>query len=181
VIFLEVPLASIALILSIVSWKTFKSIRHLDVGKSFWIPMFASGGLFFVGSILAILDDLGLLSNAYSAEIVAGSRLLALCALLGCVYVYSRKITKNLAEKFLIQPIPERVELEREEEDSTSVIEKVDEANSKKEVDCKYEFGYLRTMPVDAPIPEECLGCQQIIECKHSIVKKVEDHLNPSS
>ena len=33
---------------------------------------------------------------------------------------------------------------------------------------CLHSFGYLRTLPKNASLPDECLGCSQIIEClKH--------------
>jgi len=31
--------------------------------------------------------------------------------------------------------------------------------------DCLHHFGYLRTLPKNAPIPDECFGCQKIVEC----------------
>lgn len=30
---------------------------------------------------------------------------------------------------------------------------------------CPHEFGYLRNLPKNAPIPDECFGCSQILEC----------------
>jgi hypothetical protein len=57
---LEVPLASIAIVLTLLSWKTLQAIKHLDVGKSFWIPVLSSGIFFFAGSVVAILGELGL-------------------------------------------------------------------------------------------------------------------------
>jgi hypothetical protein len=41
--------------------------------------------------------------------------------------------------------------------------------------ECKYKFGYLRTLPKKAPIPDECYSCDKIIDCKHSQVKTVEN------
>ncbi len=37
--------------------------------------------------------------------------------------------------------------------------------------ECTYQFGHLRTLKMDAPIPDECLSCDRIIECKHSSAK----------
>jgi len=31
--------------------------------------------------------------------------------------------------------------------------------------DCLHQFGYLRTLPKNAPIPDECFGCPKIVEC----------------
>jgi hypothetical protein len=30
---------------------------------------------------------------------------------------------------------------------------------------CPHEFEYLKTLPKNTPIPDECFGCAQIIEC----------------
>jgi hypothetical protein len=30
---------------------------------------------------------------------------------------------------------------------------------------CPYGFGYLSKQDKNAPIPEECLGCSQLVEC----------------
>jgi len=40
---------------------------------------------------------------------------------------------------------------------------KTETASSKR--DCLHHFGYLRTLPKNAPIPDECFGCQKIVEC----------------
>ena len=96
----EVPLAAIALILTILSYRTLRAIKHLNVGKAFWIPVLMSGIFFFSGSIIAIFSDLGFSFN-FIVEISSVSRLLALCILLSGIYMYSRKITKNLAQTFI--------------------------------------------------------------------------------
>jgi hypothetical protein len=31
---------------------------------------------------------------------------------------------------------------------------------------CVYFFGYLTSLDKDAPIPEECLTCKEILECR---------------
>jgi len=40
---------------------------------------------------------------------------------------------------------------------------KTESAPSRK--DCLHQFGYLRTLPKNAPIPDECFGCTKIVEC----------------
>lgn len=30
---------------------------------------------------------------------------------------------------------------------------------------CPHEFGHLRSLPKNTPIPDECFGCPQILEC----------------
>lgn len=31
--------------------------------------------------------------------------------------------------------------------------------------DCPHKFGYLRGLPKNRPIPEECFGCEKIVDC----------------
>ena len=31
--------------------------------------------------------------------------------------------------------------------------------------DCIHHFGYLRTFPKNSPIPDECFGCEKIVDC----------------
>jgi hypothetical protein len=171
VLILEVPLAGIALVLSLLSWRTMRTIKHIDVGKSFWIPVLTSGLFFLVGSFLTILGDLGF-SFAYSAEIASLSRLLALCILLAGVYTYSRRITKNLAEKYMLSPGAVVADSQEEIEASDSVVERVVEKKDVEEIECKHDFGYLKSLPRGAQIPDECLNCLRIVECKHSYLAK---------
>jgi uncharacterized protein YneF (UPF0154 family) len=179
VLFLEISFASIAIILSMVSLRTLRAIKYLSVGKSFWLPVLFSGILFLVGSVIAVLTELGFSFTSYTVEIISSCQLSALCFLAGGVYSYSRKITKNLVEKF---PLPERtlkseVEANEEPKPSEPIVEQLHEktvGNEAGEAGCKHHLGYLQTLQKNAHIPEECLGCHQIIECKYSLVKKAE-------
>jgi len=40
--------------------------------------------------------------------------------------------------------------------------------------ECKYKFGYLRTLPKNSAIPDECYSCDKIIDCKHSKAKTLD-------
>jgi hypothetical protein len=176
VLFLEVPLAGIAIVLSTLSWKTFCKIKHLDVGKSFWIPIMLSGIFFFTGSIIGILSDLSY-SFAYSIEFALISRLFALCILLGGVYAYSRQISRNLAGKFISSTYQTAVETNEETEPPKSIVEESYEKKPAEETNCRHGLGYLKTLPKNTPIPEDCLSCPKVIECKHSYLsKKPTDH-----
>lgn len=37
---------------------------------------------------------------------------------------------------------------------------------------CPHKFGYLRTLPKNTPIPDECFGCPKILECLGPSEKK---------
>jgi hypothetical protein len=36
---------------------------------------------------------------------------------------------------------------------------------NKSDATCFHSFGYLRTLPRNASLPDECLGCPKIMEC----------------
>lgn len=177
--------ASIAVALVLLSLKTLQAIRHIGVGKSFWMPVAMSGFLFFFGSIIAILFELNFSLTEYTDEVVQVSRLLALCILVGGVYSYSRKVTRNLGEKFTM---PNRAVKANDAEEMQTpdaqapepapipIQDRLIRESSRKEVEpiCRNQFGYLRTLPRDASIPDECLSCDRIIECKHSLPKTVQ-------
>jgi hypothetical protein len=191
VLILEIVIAGIAVALIMLSLKTLQAIKHLGVGKSFWMPVAVSGFLFFFGSIIAILFELNYSLTAYTEEVIQVSRLLALCILVSGVYSYSRKVTKNLAEKFTVLKTPDKVNHAVGKEslvvahvaqapESPPIQEKIMREILKEDAEtrCRYKFGYLRTLPRDAPIPDECLSCDRIIRCKHSLAKTVEGYAN---
>jgi len=180
ILILEIVIASIAVALILMSLKTLQAIKHLGVGNSFWIPIAVSGFFFFFGSVVAILFELNFSLTEYTDEVVQTSRVLALCTLVGGVYSYSKKVTKNLGEKFILKEEPVKVESAVETEANTTapsitIQERLAQESLRKESEheCKHKFGYLRTLRATAPIPDECLSCDRIIECKHSSAKAV--------
>jgi hypothetical protein len=40
---------------------------------------------------------------------------------------------------------------------------------------CKFELGYLKSLPKNKPIPDECCGCPKILECIALTRKKAND------
>jgi hypothetical protein len=176
----EVVFALIAAILSILSLKTWKAIRHLGVGKSFWIPVFMSSVFFIVGSIVTIFHEVNFSLTNNTDEIAHVSRLLALSILVCGIYSYSRKVKQNLTKEYSISGKEESLEIEAPIEESLEteapLQEKKVQESRKAETapECKHRFGYLQTLPRNAPIPNECLNCDRIIECKHSLVNKLE-------
>lgn len=168
VLILEIVIASTAVALIMLSLKTMQVIRYLGVGKSFWMPVAVSGFLFFFGSIFAILFELNFSLTEFTDEVVQISRLSALCILVGGVYSYSRKVTKNLGEKVTLPEKAVKADYTAEMEAPVVTSPIPMQESSRRENVCRYQFGYLRTLPMDAPIPDECLSCDRIIECKHS-------------
>ncbi len=179
----NVIFALIAASLGILGLRTFRAIRHLGTGKSFWIPVCISGAFFLIGSIVAIFHEVNLSLTTRTDEVVQVSRLLALCFLLGGIYSYSRKVNKNLAEnlaeKFTIpqKDPPENLEMAVPAARAQSPIqERIIRENPKTETipKCNHQFGYLRTLPRNASIPDECFSCNRIVKCKHSLVNTLE-------
>jgi len=88
--------ALVAAVLGILGQGTFKSIKHLGIGKTFWIPVFLSGVLFVFGSVVRIFHEFAVeyswIAMSYTDEIVRISWLLALTILFGSIYNYSRKV-----------------------------------------------------------------------------------------
>ncbi len=101
----DVVFALVASILCRLGLSTIKAIKHLGIGKSFWIPVFLSGILFLLGSTLRIFNqvavelysltffsvELGSLTIK-TEEIVHLSWLFALCILMFSIYNYSKKV-----------------------------------------------------------------------------------------
>jgi hypothetical protein len=53
----DVVFALVASILCRLGLSTIKAIKHLGIGKSFWIPVFLSGTLFLLGSTIRIFNQ----------------------------------------------------------------------------------------------------------------------------
>ncbi|UCG37371.1 MAG: hypothetical protein JSV64_03615 [Candidatus Bathyarchaeota archaeon] len=177
----EVVFASIATVLSALSFKTLRDIRHLGVGRSFWIPVFVSGILFLAGSVLTITHEMGFSLTTQTIEIVQIIRILALCVLVASIYSYSRRVKASLADDLSIpqEIYEERSKMEASVEVTTETETPIEwgvgqdnapqkDSNREAAAECLHEFGYLRTLSRDTSIPDECLDCDKIIECKHS-------------
>lgn len=177
----EVVFASIAAILCILSFRTLRAIKHLGVGKSFWIPVLTSSSLFLITSFVTILNEMNVSPIPQTVTIAQVGRILALCTLSCAIYVYSRRVKASLREEFTIpqQTLEElSVQVPLEEKEVEAPIQKrrvraslnQDQPIVETATECKHQLGYLRTLPGNAPIPGECFGCDQIIECKHPLV-----------
>ena len=109
---LDIMFALVAAVLGILGHGTFKSIKHLDVGKSFWIPIFVSGILFVFGSVVRIFHEFaieyGWIIMSYTDEITRISWFLAITILFASIYNYSRKV------KITIRALTPKAEKEAE-------------------------------------------------------------------
>lgn len=158
----------IAAFLGVLGLNTLKTIKHLNTGKSFWIPIIASSLLFSISSITAIFNEVGF-SSTIANEIGQITQLTALCFLSGAIYSYSKLIKRNLSAKYIIFPettSTKDAEMEAPPADKRALPS--DMLRIEAVSGCDHQLGYLRTLPIHASLPEECLSCDKIIECKHS-------------
>jgi hypothetical protein len=78
-------------------------------------------------------------------------------------------------DKQEVPKTPEKLEAPKTEEEQppmpppkqtpTSPPMSVDMGLPKGSPECAHHFGYLRTLPKNTPIPDECFGCTRIMEC----------------
>ena len=167
----NIAFCAISASLCALGWNTLKAIKYLNVGKLFWIPIFLSSVLFAVSSVITILNDVFLsLTTAFEIEQI--TQLIALCFLSVGIFSYSKIIKRNIPEKNIIPEdknkkkrkntpySPLTTSIYNEKEDS-----KVQERTSS---ECNHQVGYLATFPANASLPEECLSCNKVMECKQS-------------
>jgi hypothetical protein len=152
-------------------WNTLKTIKYLNVGKLFWIPLFLSSFLFAISSLITILND-AFLSLTMALEIEQITQLIALCFLSVGIFSYSKIVKRNIPGKNII---PEEIPTQESKNSpysplTSSVYHKKDSSNDfqKRPLKCNHQLGYLTTFPANASFPEECLSCSKIMECKQS-------------
>ena len=153
-------------------WNTLKAIKYLNVGKLFWIPIFLSSVLFAVSSLITILNDV-FFSLTIAFEIEQISQLIALCFLSVGIFSYSKMIKRNIPEKNIV---PDDSPMQKRKNTpysplTTSIYHEKDAPNKVQErtsSECNHQVGYLATFPANASLPEECLSCNKVMECKQS-------------
>ena len=158
--------------LCVLGWNTLRAIKYLNVGKLFWIPLFLSSFLFAISSLITILNDV-FLSLTIAFEIEQITQLTALCFLSVGIYSYSKIIKRNIPEKNISV---EEISAQKSKNTpysplTTSIYHEKDASNNFQKRDsseCNHQFGYLTIFPADASLPEECLSCNKVMECKQS-------------
>ena len=171
IIISNIAFGLIAALLCVLSRSTMKKIKHLNVGKTFWIPVFLSGLLFTICSIITIFNEV-FFSLTIAVEIEQVTQLIAFCFLSVGVYSYSRMISKNLPAEYIV---PEANSTQHDEMEAyiistRSADKKATSSNLRIETvsGCNHQLGYLSTFPANSSLPEECLSCNKVMECKQS-------------
>jgi hypothetical protein len=156
--------------LCVLGWNTLKAIKYLNVGKLFWIPIFLSSVLFAVASLITILNDV-FLSLTAAFEIEQITQLIALCFLSVGIFSYSKIIRRNIPGKDFnpeAHPIRKGTNTPYVAQKSFIDYEKESSHDSQNRTssECNHQLGYLASFPANASLPEECMSCDKIIECK---------------
>jgi hypothetical protein len=154
--------------LCVLGWNTLKTIKYLNVGKLFWIPIFLSSVLFAISSLITILNDVFLsLTTAFEIEQII--QLIALCFMSVGIFSYSKIIKRNMPEKNII---PEDVSKQSKTPYLTAEYvtyeRELPDNFQKGAPECNRELGFLANFPSNASLPEECMSCKKIVECKQS-------------
>jgi len=128
IIALDILFALVAAVLGILGLGTFKSIKHLGIGKSFWVPLFLSGILFVFGSAVRIFHEFaveyGLLVMTYTDEVIRVSWLLAIGILFASIYSYSRKV--KTAIRFTTPEAQREVELKGLKKQTNDLLKQIE-------------------------------------------------------
>ena len=74
------------------------------------------------------------------------------------------RLLEKVKDLISIPPQKQKEEKSKKDEPLVKPIEKEEKGSSK----CPHRFGYLIKLPKNAPIPEECLTCQKLLECRNS-------------
>jgi hypothetical protein len=137
IIALDILFALVAAVLGIMGLGTFKSIKHLGIGKSFWMPIFLSGILFVFGSAVRIFHafavEYGWVVMVYTEELIRISWLLGIVILFGSIYSYSRKVKMSIQ---LAAPETEKeVELKGLNKQANDLLKQIEKLKAKSKLD----------------------------------------------
>jgi hypothetical protein len=113
------------------------------------------------------------LSLTIAFEIEQITQLVALCFLSVGIFSYSKMIKRNIPGKNII---PEDIPKQKRKNTpysplTTSIYHEKEDSNKvqrRTSSECNHEVGYLATFPANASLPEECLSCNKVMECKQS-------------
>ncbi len=176
----DIAFALAAVLVIIIGLSTLKAVKHLGIGKSFWIPVSASGVLFLVGSLFTILNavavELNLSPMTWTDQLVHFSWVFALCFLMVSIFSYSRKVKTEARTVYYevdsemqpqLKPEPPKAEKKKKKK----LLAKPPSLEAEKDIpSCPHYFGYLSKIPEGASVPQECLTCQRMLECRNQSI-----------
>lgn len=86
-------------------------------------------------------------------------------ALFVYVFILRKLEPKMVTLKQITKENPNKTDNRSTEERKNSYKTPQENPSSRTELSCTHEFGYLGTLPKNSKIPDECLGCMQIVKC----------------
>ncbi len=126
---LDIMFALVATILGILAHRTYKSIKHLEAGKSFWVPIFFSGIFFVFGSVVRIFHEFTIEYNWNLIglnELIRVTELIAISIMFISIYNYSRTVKITIrAMNPKSKKEPEVTGLEKQAKDLLEQVEKL--------------------------------------------------------
>jgi hypothetical protein len=109
------------------------------------------------------------LSTVFEIEQI--TQLVALCFLSVGIYSYSKIIRRNIPGKNIFDEDISTQESKKTAYDAptSSIDYQTNSSHNFQKRDspgCNHQLGYLATFPANASLPEECLSCNKVMECK---------------
>ena len=92
---------------------------------------------------------------------------LILAVIVLMILYITKQSTESVAEPELSVPEEKDAEKPSEAVETQKPVERdqLPTLSQTSSLECPYQFGYLKRLSRDAPIPDECLTCPRMIEC----------------
>ncbi len=102
---------------------------------------------------------------SFEVSIIDVVLMLAVMVLL--ILYIEKPSTKHVAQQGLSVPEEKSVEKPSEPVETQKSMEEahVQTGPQTSSLECPHHFGYLKKLPEDAPIPDECFRCSRMTEC----------------
>jgi len=100
-----------------------------------------------------------------SFEVSAMDVVLLVAMLVLLLLFISQKRSQSVAEPRLSADHQEKLPREPEATVETAIRNPLKKQSAKGFQKCVHQFGYLKDMPKNTPIPDECFGCFKVLRC----------------
>ena len=100
-----------------------------------------------------------------SFEVSAIDVVLLVAVLVLLLLFISQKRGRSVAEPRLNSDVLEKLSRKPVKVEKTGAEDSVKKQSAEGFQECVHEFGYLKDMPKNTPVPDECFGCTRILRC----------------
>jgi len=100
-----------------------------------------------------------------SFEVSAIDVVLLVAMLVLLLLFITQKRSQSVAEPRLSADHQERLFGGPKKMEETAAEDSMKKQSAKGFQKCVHQFGYLRNMPKNTPIPDECFGCPKVLRC----------------